>query len=92
MDQTQETIATLARRISQLEEDRDRWEGRANALMRDVMALSLCAAWLQGHASDREIAALGFDEESLEILSDKASNDVYGRLHRLGLAPAVQDD
>lgn len=92
MDQTQETIATLARRISQLEEDRDRWEGRANALMRDVMALSLCAAWLQGHASDREIAALGFDEESLEILSDKASNDVYGRLQRLGLAPAVQDD
>lgn len=92
MDPTQETIATLARRISQLEEDRDRWEGRANALMRDVMALSLCAAWLQGHASDREIAALGFDEESLEILSDKASNDVYGRLQRLGLAPAVQDD
>jgi hypothetical protein len=56
------------------------------------MALSLCAAWLQGHASDREIAALGFDEEALEILSDKASNDVYGRLQRLGLAPAVQDD
>jgi len=92
MDQTHETIATLARRISQLEEDRDRWEGRANALIRDVMALSLCAAWLQGHTSDREIVALGFDEEALEILSDKASNDVYGRLQRLGLAPAVQDD
>jgi hypothetical protein len=56
------------------------------------MALSLCAAWLQGHASDREITALGFDEEALEIIADRASNDVYGRLQRLGLAPAVQDD
>jgi hypothetical protein len=56
------------------------------------MALSLTCAWLQGHASDREITALGFDEEALEILADKASNDVYWRLQRLGLAPAVQDD
>lgn len=92
MDQTQETIAVLARRVAQLEADRDAWETRANAAVRDVMALSLCAAWLQGHASDREITALGFDEEALEILCDKASNEVYGRLQRLGLAPAVQDD
>ena len=92
MDQTKETITLLARRVAQLEADRDACEARANALMRDVMALSLCAAWLQGHASDREIVALGFDEEALEIIADKASNEVYGRLQRLGLAPAVQDD
>ena len=92
MDQTQETIATLARRIAQLEEDRDAWEARANHGIRDIMALSLCAAWLQGHASDREIAALGFDEEAMEIIADRASNEVYGRLQLLGLAPAVQDD
>jgi hypothetical protein len=92
MDQTAETISLLARRIASLEADREQFEARSNALMRDVMALSLCAAWLQGHASDREITALGFDEEALEIIADRASNDVYGRLQRLGLAPAVQDD
>ena len=92
MPDAAETIAVLARRVAQLEHDRDAHESRANALVRDVMALSLTCAWLQGHASDREITALGFDEESLEILADKASNDVYGRLQRLGLAPAVKDD
>jgi hypothetical protein len=92
MDETKETIALLARRIASLEADREQFEQRSNGLMRDVMALSLCAAWLQGHASDREIVALGFDEEALEIIADRASNEVYGRLQRLGLAPAVQDD
>lgn len=87
-----DTIALLARRVAQLEHDRDAHEARANAVTRDVMALSLACAWLQGHASDREITALGFDEEALEIIADRASNDVYGRLQRLGLAPAVQDD
>lgn len=92
MSDAQETIAVLARRIAQLEHDRDAHESRASALTRDVMALSLACAWLQGHASDREITALGFDEEALEIIADRASNDVYGRLQRLGLAPAVKDD
>lgn len=92
MSDAAETIAVLARRVSQLEADRDAHEARANALIRDVMALSLTCAWMQGHASDREITALGFDEEALEMIADKASNDVYGRLQRLGLAPAVQDD
>ena len=92
MSDAAETIAVLARRVAQLEHDRDAHEARANGLVRDVMALSLACAWLQGHASDREITALGFDEEALEIIADKASNDVYGRLQRLGLAPAVKDD
>ena len=92
MPEPQDTTSILARRVAQLEADRDAHESRANGLVRDVMALSLACAWLQGHASDREITALGFDEEALEILADKASNDVYGRLQRLGLAPAVQDD
>ena len=92
MTDAADTIAILARRVAQLEADRDAHEARANAVTRDVMALSLACAWLQGHASDREITALGFDEEALEIIADKASNDVYGRLQRLGLAPAVKDD
>ena len=92
MPQDADAISLLARRVAQLEADRDAHEARANGLVRDVMALSLATAWLQGHASDREIVALGFDEEALEIICDKASNEVYARLQRLGLAPAVQDD
>lgn len=82
----------LARRIAQLEEDRDRWQRIARDERRASRIRGICVTWLMGNADDQHLRALALDEESLEIIANRCTDEVFIELRERGMAPAVNEE
>lgn len=81
------TSELLARRVAQLEEDRDRWERVARDERRASRMRAICVAWLMGNADDVHLKALALDEESLEIIANACTDETFIELRNRGMAP-----
>lgn len=84
--------AILARRVQQLEDDRDRWEVRARDAQRLARIRGIVISWMAGEAQDRHLSHLALDEESLEIVAQQATDETFRELRERGMPIVVSDE
>ena len=89
---TATTAELLARRVAQLEEDRDRWERIARDERRASRMRGICVAWLMGNADDAHLKALALDDESLEIVANQCTDETFIELRSRGMTPTESDE
>ena len=90
---TQATTAELlARRVAQLEEDRERWERIARDERRSSRMRGICVAWLMGNADESHLKALALDDESLEIVANHCTDEVFIELRSRGMSPTASEE
>lgn len=90
---TQATTAELlARRVAQLECDRDHWERSYRAERSAARMRAICIAWLMGNADEPHIKALALDEESLDIVAHQCTDEIFRELRERGLSPKPAEE
>lgn len=90
---TQSTVSELlARRVAQLEQDRDRWQSMAMDAQRSARLRGICVCWLIGNATESHLRYLALDEESMDIVSHNCTDDVFRELRQRGLSPQETED
>lgn len=82
----------LARRIAQLEDDRDRWQRIALDERRSSRLRGICVTWLMGNASEQHLKSLALDEESLEIVAHQCTDETFIELRNRGLSPNFAEE
>jgi len=86
------TTELLARRVAQLEEDRDRWEQIARDERRASRMRGICVTWLMGNADEQHLKALALDDESLEIVANQCTDETFIELRGRGMVPATSEE
>lgn len=86
------TAELLARRVAQLEDDRDRWQRIAMDERRASRIRGICIAWLMGNADESHLTALALDDESLEIVANRCTDEVFIELRGRGMSPTVSEE
>lgn len=89
---TATTAELLARRVAQLECDRDHWERMYRAERRSARIRAICITWLTGDANDDTVRAFALDDESLEIVAHQCTDEVYRELRERGVEPHAAED
>jgi hypothetical protein len=89
---TATTAELLARRVAQLESDRDHWERCYRAERNASRIRAICISWLMGNAEDAHMKALALDEESLDIVAHQCNDEVFRELRERGVEPRAAED
>jgi len=82
----------LARRIAQLESDRDHWERMYRRERMASRVRAVCVCWLTGDAGDSVTKALALDDEDLEIVAHQCTDEVYREMRERGLVPKPAEE
>ena len=89
---TATTEELLARRVAQLECDREHWERMYWQERRSARIRAICITWLMGNASEQHLKCLALDEESLEIVAHQCTDETFIELRDRGLSPNVAEE
>lgn len=82
----------LARRVQQLEDERDRWQAQALEAQRLARIRAICVSWMAGEATDAHLGHLALDEETLEIVAQRCTDETFRELRDRGMPIQVTDE